>query len=99
MEAWVGCLAGALEIDTYRDLLTQAGFVGLEIEITRRYSVAGAGLDTGTLPSGWQDADGKLASAFIRATKPAAGVPVAAPAITTAATSQSRSCCGPECCN
>jgi hypothetical protein len=70
MEAWVGCLAGALEIDTYRALLTEAGFADVSVEITRRYTVAKAGLDTATLPTGWVEADGKVAGAFIRATKP-----------------------------
>jgi SAM-dependent methyltransferase len=70
MEAWVGCLSGALAIEKYQQLLTEAGFEGVSIEITRRYTVAEAGLDTSTLPDGWEAGDGKLASAFIRATKP-----------------------------
>jgi SAM-dependent methyltransferase len=87
MEAWVGCLAGALEIDTYRALLTAAGFEAVEIEITRRYTAAEAGLDLTDRPA-WTAADGRLASAFIRATKPTtAGV------AQTAATAAD--CCGP----
>lgn len=70
MEAWVGCLAGALETDVYRALLEDAGFRDISIEITRRYSVAEAGLDTRTLREGWEAGDGKLASAFVRAVKP-----------------------------
>ncbi len=70
MEAWVGCLAGALEIGAYKALLAEAGFEDIGVEITRRYTVAEAGLDTATLPAGWEDGDGKLASAFVRATKP-----------------------------
>jgi SAM-dependent methyltransferase len=70
MEAWVGCLAGALEIETYRTLMAEAGFDDISIEVTRRYTVEEAGLDTTTLPGGWQEGDGKLASAFIRAVKP-----------------------------
>jgi SAM-dependent methyltransferase len=70
MEAWVGCLAGALEIETYKRLLQDAGFAEVGVEITRRYTVAGAGLDPATLPAGWEVGDGKLASAFVRATKP-----------------------------
>jgi arsenite methyltransferase len=70
LEAWVGCVAGALDIDTYVSLLQDAGFEGINIEITRRYSVAEAGLDPATLPADWSQADGKIASAFIRAAKP-----------------------------
>ncbi len=70
MEAWVGCLAGALDIDEYKRLLSDAGFADVSVTITRRYTVAEAGLDTGTLPDGWEAGDGKLASAFVRATKP-----------------------------
>jgi ubiquinone/menaquinone biosynthesis C-methylase UbiE len=71
MEAWVGCLAGALEIDTYTRLLAEAGFDDISVEITRRNTAAEAGLETSTLPAGWEQADGRLASAFVRATKPA----------------------------
>ncbi len=96
MEAWVGCLAGALEIDTYTTLLSQAGFENIEVVITRRYTAAEAGLDTGALPDDWQAADGKLASAFVRAAKPV---------VATQKPSESKAlgsgevCCGPECCN
>ena len=71
MEAWVGCIAGALDIGTYTTLLLEAGFDDVGIEITRRYTVEQAGLDPSTLPAGWQEADGRIAAAFIRATKPA----------------------------
>ena len=85
MEAWVGCLAGALEVDAYTGLLVDAGFEEVGIEITRRYTVEEAGLDVATLPADWRQGDGKLASAFIRATKPAVPVPaVAAGAADTA---------------
>jgi arsenite methyltransferase len=70
MEAWVGCLAGALPIDQYQRLLAEAGFEDVSIEITRRYTVVEAGLDVSTLPEGWEVGDGTLASAFVRATKP-----------------------------
>jgi arsenite methyltransferase len=70
MEAWVGCLAGALEIAEYERLLAAAGFTDVSITITRRYTAAEAELDRSTLPEGWQAGDGKLASAFVRATKP-----------------------------
>jgi SAM-dependent methyltransferase len=71
MEAWVGCIAGALDVETYTHLLQDAGFEDIGIEVTRRYRVADAGIETSTLPVGWEEADGKIASAFISATKPA----------------------------
>jgi arsenite methyltransferase len=37
MEAWVGCVAGALEESEYRRLLTDAGFGDVEVEVTRVY--------------------------------------------------------------
>jgi ubiquinone/menaquinone biosynthesis C-methylase UbiE len=37
MEAWVGCVAGALEESEYRQLLTDAGFGDVEVEVTRVY--------------------------------------------------------------
>src|SRR5438876_2789827 len=38
MESWAGCIAGALEEEAYRDLLRDAGFANIEVEVTRRYS-------------------------------------------------------------
>jgi ubiquinone/menaquinone biosynthesis C-methylase UbiE len=97
MEAWVGCLAGALEIEEYRRLLAAAGFEDVSVEITRRYTVAEAGLDPATLPAGWESSDGKLASAFVRATKPLTATRSAQP-VPDAATGTGMGCCGPECC-
>jgi len=96
MEAWVGCIAGALDVDTYQRLLADAGFEDSGIEITRRYTVAETGLDPATLPGGWEEADGKIASAFVRAVKPesTATLPVQ---FGTHATSGDR-CCDPGCC-
>jgi arsenite methyltransferase len=54
-EAWIGCIAGALEEDDYRGKLTRAGFSGVDLERWRVYEIA----------------DGRFASAFVRATKPA----------------------------
>jgi ubiquinone/menaquinone biosynthesis C-methylase UbiE len=106
MEAWVGCLAGALDVDEYVRLLTDAGFEDVSVTITRRYTVAEAGLDPATLPEGWQAGDGKLASAFVRARKPltATSDAVASARQSTipvmAADSASGDCCGGSgCCN
>jgi arsenite methyltransferase len=37
MEAWVGCVAGALEEQQYRRRLTEAGFAEIDVEVTRVY--------------------------------------------------------------
>jgi SAM-dependent methyltransferase len=102
MEAWVGCLAGALEIDEYTRLLAEAGFEDISVTITRRYTVAEAGLDPSTLPEGWQAGDGKLASAFVRATKPVSATTgstrPADKAVPVATTSTGGCCGGTGCC-
>ena len=74
VELWVGCIAGALEESDYRLKLGSAGFEHIEIEPTRIYTAA----DAQTILAGNSDlekiaqaADGKFASAFIRARKPA----------------------------
>src|SRR5213078_4141944 len=52
IELWIGCVAGALEEQEYRDKLVKAGFETVDLEPTRIYRVedareflAGAGLD------------------------------------------------------
>jgi arsenite methyltransferase len=76
MESWAGCIAGALEEETYRNLLREAGFTGIEVEVTRRYSLAdvagnGASASIDALsPDERLEVDGRFASAFIRARKP-----------------------------
>jgi arsenite methyltransferase len=37
MEAWVGCVAGALEEQEYRSLLAEAGFADVTLEVARVY--------------------------------------------------------------
>ena len=73
---WVGCIAGALEGSAYRSKLAAAGFEAIDIEPTRIYNgedargfLAGEGIDVDTIAA---QVEGKFASAFIRATKPAA---------------------------
>ena len=82
---WVGCVAGALDENEYRDKLEAAGFEQISIEPTRVYHVAdareflsAAGIDVDAIAP---QVDGKFMSAFVRASKPT-GV-----------------CCGPSCCN
>ena len=71
---WVGCVAGALEENEYRDKLAAAGFEQVSIEPTRIYRVedaraflSSAGADIEAIAS---EVDGKFMSAFIRAVKP-----------------------------
>jgi ubiquinone/menaquinone biosynthesis C-methylase UbiE len=75
IESWAGCVAGALEEDTYRSLLRDAGFVDIDLEVTRRYTLAeiDPSATTASLAElGAQDAaDGQVVSAFVRARKPA----------------------------
>lgn len=76
MEAWVGCIAGAMEEETYRRLLHEVGFTDIEVEVTRRYDVndvANSGANTSIAALSEEeraDMDGKFVSAFIRARKP-----------------------------
>ena len=92
MELWVGCVAGALHEDEYRRLLGEAGFSDVDVEPWRVYQVEDAkhflveaGLDVEALAA---DVDGKIASAFVRATK----------SVSMPADAQPAACCQPGCC-
>ncbi len=76
MELWVGCIAGALEEKEYAAKLTAAGFTDVDVESWRVYNVddaraflTEAGIDVDAMAP---QVEGTFASAFIRATKPAA---------------------------
>ena len=94
MELWVGCVAGALEENEFKALLTEAGFEGADVEPTRIYEfedakafLSGTGEDAEVLA---RELDGCIMGAFVRATKPAQArekLPVAEGA-----------CCGSDCC-
>ncbi len=75
MEAWAGCLAGALEEQEFLHLLAKAGFVDASVEPTRVYTADDArsvlSEDLAALATA-DLADGAFASAFIRARKPEA---------------------------
>jgi arsenite methyltransferase len=85
MEAWVGCIAGALEENEYRRLLSNAGFVDVEIQVSRVYdprelaeSIGTEGGCCGGNGPSWDESayarfdasGGKVVSAFVRARKP-----------------------------
>jgi len=86
---WVGCVAGALNDEEYRNKLAAAGFEQIDIEPTRIYRAedareffSAAGVDMEAMAP---QVDGRFMSAFVRAVKPArAGV---------------EACCGPTCCS
>jgi arsenite methyltransferase len=74
VEMWIGCVAGALEENEYREKLSAAGFQDIEVEPTRIYRaedaqsfLSEAGLDAGSIASA---VDEKFMSAFVRARKP-----------------------------
>ena len=74
IEAWVGCVAGALEEEEFKTLLAQQGFEEIGIEPTRIYRLddakaflQGAGLDAEVLA---REVDGCVMGAFVRARKP-----------------------------
>jgi len=83
MEAWVGCVAGALEEGEYRRLLASAGFADIEVQVTRVYDprelAASIGTDGGCCGSSptWDESafarfdasGGRVVSAFVRARK------------------------------
>ncbi len=88
MLLWMGCIAGALDEQEYREKLASAGFEDIQIEPTRIYQseevrqmLAAQGLDVDVLA---QQVEGKFMSAFVRALKPAA---------------KDRAGCDPRCCN
>ncbi|HLO99555.1 MAG TPA: arsenite methyltransferase, partial [Fimbriimonas sp.] len=77
MEAYVGCVAGALERDDYIARLTAVGFVDASIEPTRRYTFADLEATTccspevaALSPEVKSALDGRVMGAFIRAVKP-----------------------------
>jgi ubiquinone/menaquinone biosynthesis C-methylase UbiE len=80
LDAWTGCLAGALQDDEYRRLLAEAGFEQVDVQVTRVYGAEqacceGAGpaeLARAAALQVLEAAGGRFVSAFVRATRPAA---------------------------
>lgn len=74
MLLWVGCIAGALEESDYAAKLTTAGFTNVSLESTRVYNIQDArhflteaGINVDEVAP---QIEGRILSAFIRATKP-----------------------------
>ena len=73
VELWIGCVAGALQETEYRNLLQDVGFEEIEVEPTRIYRAEDARSflqEAGIDPTGVEEVDGKVMSAFVRARKP-----------------------------
>ncbi|HKH49341.1 MAG TPA: arsenite methyltransferase [Thermoanaerobaculia bacterium] len=69
---WTGCVAGALQESEYRNLLAEVGFENVDVEPTRIYHAEDARAlleDAGIDPVLADAVDGKVMSAFVRATK------------------------------
>jgi arsenite methyltransferase len=75
LSSWAGCIAGALTDADYRAGLAAAGFSAIDLEITRRYTVA----DIPASATGWAagldeaaraELVERFASTFVRAAKP-----------------------------
>src|SRR5687767_5729866 len=86
MEAWSGCVSGALEKAEYEGLLKEAGFEDVSVEVTHTYEEefaeasgccggSGGCGDTATTAATTAAAEVPLASAFIRGRKPAGRTP------------------------
>jgi arsenite methyltransferase len=80
MEAWSGCVSGALEKDEYEKMLGEAGFEDVSVEITHTYEqefaatsecCGGSGCCGDTTVATAATTEVPLASAFIRGRKPA----------------------------
>jgi SAM-dependent methyltransferase len=57
LDLWAGCVAGTISIDAYSTALRDAGFTDVDVEVTREVKLEGV--------------DGRIASAYIRARRPA----------------------------
>src|SRR5215218_573444 len=81
MEAWSGCVSGALEKDEYEGLLREAGFEDVSVEVTHTdeqefveaSGCCGGSSCCGDTAATTTAAEVPLASAFIRSRKPAGG--------------------------
>jgi SAM-dependent methyltransferase len=76
MELWVGCVAGALEVEEMESLLRRTGFEAVSVEPTRVYQIEDAraflestGLDVEHVA---REVGGRVMGAFVRARKPLA---------------------------
>lgn len=72
VEAWVGCIAGALEEEEYAAILREIGFEDVSMEAVRVYRAADAREFLAEQGLADAEVDEKFASAFVRGRKPLA---------------------------
>jgi SAM-dependent methyltransferase len=73
LNAWAGCIAGALLDTEYTEKLAAAGFSNIDIETTREYDLAGLQASeyaSSLTEDELKEVDGSIISAFVRAVKP-----------------------------
>ena len=73
VELWIGCVAGALHEQEYRDKLAASGFGEIGVEPTRIYRADDARMfltGAGFPAEAASEVDGAFMSAFVRAVKP-----------------------------
>ncbi|MHB1044192.1 MAG: arsenite methyltransferase [Eubacteriales bacterium] len=73
LEAWSGCVGGALLEKEYREKLATAGFTGVNVEVTRVYETdgpLGAVFLSSLTEEERKELNGSVVSAFVRAEKP-----------------------------
>jgi arsenite methyltransferase len=80
VDAWAGCLGGALEEREYRSYLADAGFMDVDVEVTRIYGTEQGCCDDSCSPQqaafvALEEAGGRFVSAFVRARKPTSELP------------------------
>lgn len=75
-QLWVGCISGALSIDTYQQILADAGFKDIEITVVDEYSTeflkgfaADKGLKFNLSDGDMREIDCAFASAYVKAKK------------------------------
>jgi SAM-dependent methyltransferase len=97
MEQWVGCVAGALEEDTYRLLLADAGFVDVGVEVIRVYDARAAGSSEAQAATfaTFEAMAGRLVSAFVRAVRREEQAPTSVSIVDVPEVIPSAGCCSP----
>ncbi|RCR65469.1 arsenite methyltransferase [Larkinella punicea] len=96
-ELYAGCVSGAIQKDTYLQIVQEAGFTGIILQKEREIVLPDELLQnylTADEIADYRQQDKGIYSVTVYAEKPTAPVVELAPAATNAA-----SCCGPDCCN